>query len=375
MTEPTVALAFTPDYWVEELHRHLSDHGGARVRSVLIEPSVALDEAYDVLVAGHRWPALTRALVADVHGRGRAVLGVFDRAEPASRSHLLELGVDAVVESDGGSEAFVRAIAAVRVERASSEPEPVSTVARRARLVVVGGPCGTGRTEVAIQLALAISAQCSTALVDADDVAPAIAQRLQLAIEPNLRTAIEAAEHGRGDFDRAIARYASLRVVAGIPNTGSWAHVRPAEVLRVIDAVGERAPLVVVDGAGCLEDFRSGTRGRFATARALVGEADLLVCVCDAAPHGLCRLLAWTVAAQELAPDTPVAVVVNRAPSARFRRGEIYEEITASVPVVDVNFVPYDERVADAAWAGTPVPRGPFTRSLARLAAIVGAGQ
>ena len=30
MAEPEVALAFTADVWVEELHRHLSDHGGAR---------------------------------------------------------------------------------------------------------------------------------------------------------------------------------------------------------------------------------------------------------------------------------------------------------------------------------------------------------
>ncbi len=67
MSEPEVALAFTPDPWVEELHRHLTDHGGARVRSVLVEPTLALEESYDVLVAGHRWPPLTRALVGDLH--------------------------------------------------------------------------------------------------------------------------------------------------------------------------------------------------------------------------------------------------------------------------------------------------------------------
>ena len=110
MSEPTVALAFTPDYWVEELHRHLTDHGGARVRCVVVEPLVALEESYDVLVAGHRWPALTRGLVNDVHARNRIVLGVFDREEPGSRKHLLGLGVDGIVESDAGRDAFVRAI-------------------------------------------------------------------------------------------------------------------------------------------------------------------------------------------------------------------------------------------------------------------------
>ncbi len=37
MREPEVALAFTADLWVEGLHRHLTDHGGARVRTLLVE--------------------------------------------------------------------------------------------------------------------------------------------------------------------------------------------------------------------------------------------------------------------------------------------------------------------------------------------------
>ena len=42
MTEPEVALVFTAEPWVEELHRHLSDHGGARIRSLVVEQSIAL---------------------------------------------------------------------------------------------------------------------------------------------------------------------------------------------------------------------------------------------------------------------------------------------------------------------------------------------
>ncbi len=60
--EPTVALVFSPEPWVEELHRHLAHHGGARVRQIVVEPSVALDEEYDALVVSDRWPALTWAV-------------------------------------------------------------------------------------------------------------------------------------------------------------------------------------------------------------------------------------------------------------------------------------------------------------------------
>ena len=44
----------------KELHRHLADHGGARVRQIVLEPALALEEEYDTLVVSDRWPALTR---------------------------------------------------------------------------------------------------------------------------------------------------------------------------------------------------------------------------------------------------------------------------------------------------------------------------
>jgi hypothetical protein len=50
MPEPEVALVFSPEAWVEGLHRHLTDHGGARVRQVIVDPSLAFDEEYGTLV-------------------------------------------------------------------------------------------------------------------------------------------------------------------------------------------------------------------------------------------------------------------------------------------------------------------------------------
>jgi CO dehydrogenase nickel-insertion accessory protein CooC1 len=374
VSEPEVALAFTPDPWVEELHRHLTDHGGARVRSVLVEPSLALDESYDVLVAGHRWPPLTRALVGDIQARGRAILGVFDREESASRKHLLALGVDAVVESDASPAGFVRAIVATAGQRQHRVPDAAPVVEPRAgRLIAIGGTPGSGRTEIAIELARVAQRAGEIVLVDADDVGPAVAQRLHLPIEPNLRTAIDAIEHARGELHACIVKESAtgLQVVGGVPNAGAWAQVRPGEVLRVIDQLGRTAPVVIADGAGTLEDVGgSSTRGRYATARALVTEADVLVAVADAAPHRITRLLAWVVEARALAPETPLVVVVNRAPSDRYRRGELYEELSNTIVVHDVAFVPHDRHVADAAWSGSPVRRGPFTRAVSRIADV-----
>ncbi len=232
-------------------------------------PGILREESYDVLVVGHRWAPLTRALVGDVHARGHAVLGVFDREEPASRKHLAALGVDAIVESDAGVDGFVRAIIATAGNRPERPAEPAPLADRRAgRLVVVGGPPGVGRTEIAIGMALACTRTHSVALVDADDVAPAVAQRLHLSIEPNLRTAIDAVEHGRGELDACVISEPRwhLSIVAGVPNPGAWAQVRPGEVVRVIDRLADAAEIVVADGAGSLEEVgASGSRGRFAT--------------------------------------------------------------------------------------------------------------
>lgn len=376
MTEPEVALAFTPDPWVEQVHRHLTDHGGARVRSIVVEPTVALEETYDVLVAGHRWPALTRALVADVHARGRAIVGVYDREEPASRKHLLALGVDTVIESDASLDSIVRAIGASAGARDDRPHVTVSRAPRAGRLCAIGGAPGTGRTEIAIHCAMALTRTSPVVLVDADDVAPAVAQRLHLPIEPNLRNAIDAAEHGRGSLDACVRhdRRFGARVLAGVMHPAAWSQTRPGEVLRVIDALAPEGALVVADGAGLLDDVGTATgRGRYATARALLTDADALVAVCDASPHGVTRLLAWYAQARALAADTPLVVCVNRVPGGAFRRGELFEELTEHVAPVDVLFVPYDPRVPEAAWHGTTVGRGQFARALDRLAMVVAA--
>src|SRR5262249_38214364 len=138
------------------------------------------------------------------------------------------------------------------------------------------------------------------------------------------------------------------------------------EVLRVIDAL---SGLIVVDGAGPLDDIGAvGTRGRYATARALVARADKLVVVADASPHGIARAQAWIADAIALASNVDTIVIVNRAPSSRFQRGELFGELMESCPVRDVAFVPHDPRVLNAAWNGVGVARGSFTRAIGALA-------
>jgi MinD superfamily P-loop ATPase len=377
MREPEIAIAFTPDPWVEQLHRHFADHGGARVRQLVFEPATLLDESFDVLVASHRWPALTRGFVGELHDRGRRVLGVFDPGEPASRQVVERAGVDRVVAADATPREVLEALLVLMpdptaVDIGVLDPWQPNTGASqvgsaRSQRVVVTGPAGSGSTEVAIELTRSLAGSVPTVLVDADEVAPAVATRLALPIEPNLRTAIDCVEHGPGDVSDAVISIADgFDVIAGLPNVHAWEQVRVTEVERVLRAtetVGFRR--VVVDVAATLEDVGGPRRGRHAVTRAVVSSADRCVAVGAATPVGIARLVAWVADLRLLAPDVALDVVVNRAPRDAFRRREIEQEIAATFPAGTLTFVPFDRRVETAAWDGELVSRGAFTKAVA----------
>ncbi len=381
MTEPEIALVFSPEPWVEDLHRHFADHGGARIRQVVMDQRLALDEEYGVLVVSHRWPALTRGFVDAVHGRNRTILGVFDPAEPTARTFLADLGIDGVVANDASPAEFLAAILTLvptprRVPRAPADPpaaiEPFGSV-DQAPMTVVGGPAGGGSTEIAIELAHRLGSAGGVVLVDADDVAPSVAQRLGLPIEPNIRTAIDAVEFGMGDLEAALVPggAAGVAVLAGLPNVAAWAQLRPEELSDVLTALVRPRSGLVVDIAGRIEHVPGPVRARYAVGRTLLTEADSIVAVTAATPVAVTRLLAWVAEVRVLAPATRVHVVINRAPSDGFTRAEITAEIVRTYPPASLHFVPEDDKVPAAAWLGSAVAAGPFTRAVEKIADVV----
>jgi MinD-like ATPase involved in chromosome partitioning or flagellar assembly len=386
VAEPEVALVFSPETWVEGLHRHLTDHGGARVRQVIVDPSLAFDEDYGTLVVSHRWPGLTRTFVDAIHRRGRRILGVFDPDEPAGREFLVSLGVDHVLASDAAMAEFVDAfttlapdgqqpgpsVTALEAAVDLGPPPPTKVDGDRAtrHLIAIGGSPGAGATELAIGITAALTRYGERAvLVDADDVVPSIAQRLGLPIEPNLRSAIESVEYGMADVNAAIVRVRrALDVLCGLPNASAWSQVRPSEVLDVIEAIARSHDYVVANVASRLEDVGRGGRGRYGISRAVVSEASVLVGVTPAMPVGVTRLLGWVTDVRALNGNASVHLVVNRAPRDAFRRAQLDQEIRRTFEPESLLFVPHDPRVEAAAWSGELVANGPYVKAIAELA-------
>lgn len=385
MREPELAIAASPREWAQRLHRHVADHGGARVRVTALQRRDVLDEAVDVLVADDSTSFLTAQLVAELHALGGLLLGVYDGDAPTGKGELLQLGADDVLERGCSAEEFLRVIAALvrtrpRPDRlaapsapASVGPAPVPAGGARGHLVAVAG-CGggTGATEVAVALALAVARRGGHAvLADTDEVAPSIAQRLGLRLYPNLRAAVDAVEQRTGDLLATLTPALSgrLAVLVGLSNGRDWNHVRPGEVVDVLGRLREVATHLVANAGPLVEDTRAeGGQRRFGQSRAVVSAADGLIGVGLATPVGLTRVLEWVAAVRDLNPTASVHLVLNRAPASGFQRREVEAEIHRTFTPSTLTFLPPDPRVPAAAWSGRAVEDGPFSRGVAALA-------
>lgn len=371
MADLELALAASARDWSDALHRFLTDHGGARVRAVVMGAEEVAAESFDVLVIDDVCSFLTPRLVELVRRHGRAVVGVFDPRDGAdAKRRLLDCGVDDVVETGASPEEFLAVLLRVRElrpEPLAFEP-PLPQPGPSGRVIAVGAPPGgTGATEIAVALA----AEMGALLIDADDVAPSIAQRLGCPLHPNLRTAIDVVHHRSGEVEEALTSVGDMRLVAGLVSGEEWSQLHPGEVQAVVDEYAALAGTVVVNVASGLERPGLG-EGRFGLARGLVGRADVVVGVGLPHPVGVTRLVLWMLEAATLAPDARWLTVVNRLPRSMYQRGEVSQELARALPGVPVALVPDDSRVREAAWAGATVAGGPFRRAVRRLARQVG---
>lgn len=408
MSEPEIALAASPRGWPQRLHLHVADHGGARVRATVVHPRDALAEGYDVFIVDDTTSFLSRRLVGELHEQGRQVLGVYDPEDPRGKGELVELGVDAVCDANAPAEDFLevvidlarhRALARQSAEsdaldEASSRVDaelggvssaPVATArdqggdratdrATRGWITAVGSPGGgSGATEVAIGLAAAVGARGEACvLVDGDDVAPALAQRLGLGPYPNIRAAVDAVEHRAGELADTLTAVRSGRfwALSGLASPLDWPQLRATEAEAVVTALARRCHHVLVNVGHRLEDLpAAGGAGRYAPTRALTASADTVVGVGLPTPVGVTRLLEWLGEVRALASETPVHLVLNHAPARGFKRRECETELLRNATPASLTFVPADARVAAAAWAGEVVRSGPFARTVAGLAA------
>jgi Mrp family chromosome partitioning ATPase len=349
-----------------------------------LTPNDVVDADFDVLVLDSWSSLLTRRMVDQVQREGRAVLVLVNSERPEAEANRLgELGVSLSLPVSSEAERIVsRAaeVAAVRrfIDNELEDPFPhePETVSRDGghRLVVVTGDDGV--TEVAVNLAAALSRTGrSTALVDLDTARPAIAQRLDVAIVPNLLTASDHVRRGRFGTDSVVSHNSGCAVIPGRANPREWDELSLVDAGELLDGLRDLYATTVAVVHPILEDVAplSGLEGRFDVGRHTVEKADEVLVATSGSPVGLVRTLG-TIADVRSLTAAPIHVVVNRMPPDGFRRAEWSRELTRTAGHTSLWFLPFDSRIPIAAWDGRLLTQGRFYKAVTRMTADLVAG-
>lgn len=384
MRDIEIALAVSTRRWSDHLHRFLVDHGGARVRLYVMQPEDAFSERFDVLLIDDICSFLSPHLVEKLNRAGRRVVGVYDPAEfPDGKDRLLACDVSEVIEADADPEEFLALVDQLGIVRDGGEDligeetelrPAIAHPAERHALIAIGSPPGgCGATEVAIAVARRLAERYeSVALLDVDQRAPSVAQRLGLGLYPNLLTAIDAVHHHSERLDACwhTLRGTSLRVLPGVPNISDRTELRRGEVAEVLLETSKLADVTVVN-FGFAENSPADQHIWEAAGNvsdAVMTLATVLVGVAFPSPVGVTRMIEWIGQLRAKHSTIAAHLVVNRTPPSLSQRKALFEELSKAVGSTRIVFLPEDTRVAQAAWNGVLVERGKFRRGCDRLA-------
>lgn len=355
-----IALAASAREWPDRLHRFLLDHGGARVVDRVMSAEQAQASRFDVLLIDDVCSFLTPRLVSLLKRSGSEVIGVFTPEDGSdAKRRLLECGISDVIETEAPPEEFIAKIEATLAHRlpvVDTELVASNTVA----IAVTGPSAGVGITEVAMALAWSLAARKSTVLLDLDPVWPSVAQRLGLGLHPNIRTAIDCALHSPERLPQSVSRIDSLGVVGGRADFGQAAPISRHDVVSLLDCLGDHAAVVVAD-LGPLGDVEGG----------LIREFDTVIAVGAPDPVGVTRFIKTVGQLNSAHPGRSVLGVVNMIGRGGFRGGEVALEIQRSFPDLPFVTLPYDPKVAEAAWDGRVATGRFYSKAVTAMADVI----
>ena len=241
--------------------------------------------------------------------------------------------------------------------------------------MVAGASGGVGTTEIAIGLTTALASRRKGAvLVDADDIGPAVAQRLHLDVHPNLRSAIDIVHNRSGKLASSLIAMpdGGFEVLGGLANRRDWFELRPVDVSETVLELSRLRMHVVVNVSSRLEDLPAmGGPARYGVTRSMLALADVVVLVAAPTPVGVARVLDWIAEAQSLIEATPLFVAFNAFNGGPFKAAELDAELRQVYQPRSILFIPHDKGLAHATWQGFLPSRGPFSKAMETLATIV----
>jgi MinD-like ATPase involved in chromosome partitioning or flagellar assembly len=320
----------------------------------------ATKASYDVLIVDDVCSFLTPRLVAMIKQAGAEVIGVYMPEDGSdAKRRLLECGISDVIETEASPEEFLAKIGTALAHRSEAPATEPSMTSPALRIAVTGACEGVGMTEVAVALAQSLTNDLEAVLVDLDQRWPSVAQRLNLPVHPNIRTALDHALHRIERLDEAIHLLGDLMIVGGRADGGRGAEISRSDSMMLLDALGTRSEVIVAD------------IGPFHGSSALLREFDTAILVGEGTPVGVSRLVKTAGAILTQYQAQSLLVVVNKTGRGSFRRFEILKEIGRVLPDVPAVTLPYETRVEPAAWDGTLLQKGRYGRAVGEVSKVV----
>ncbi len=328
-----------------------------------------------VAVLSASFIGVDRSVVERLQLAGLQVVGLA-HAEDAQR--VRALGMDAVVETESGPSAVVAAIRALDATAPAPPPAPTAPDhAAAGRVVVVWGTHGApGRTTLAIELAEQLTQRGAALLVDADTVAPALAQHLGIVDEASgLALACRMAAQGRLDTVRRHAlSVGDLDVLTGLTRPDRWREVPGGDVSAVLEAARSEYDWIVVDVTGGLSSDEADPATAFAPTRngaqlAALAAADHTLVVGRADAVGMYRLLTLLVDA----PQEEALTVVNQVRRSAAPAQQLEEVLERLAGETDPLLVPedrpgVDRAVRDGVFLSAAAPKSATVAAVAKIA-------
>lgn len=386
MGELKLGVSMSARGWRQELQRHVFNHANGVDIIVIRDARVALESnAIHILLVDPDCIWLTPTVASKLRANGVKILLAFDTDDGDAETLLADrLGVTATIAANAGADAILSLCwdhAPIALHVPDHIPDDPTPRPKIGRVIAVGGPAGAGRSEIALLLATGLGQRNQrTLLIDADEFAPSVAERLQLPRHPNLVSALDLLrgdgdQHAIGDIaiGKSLAHRASrgdaarpFDVLTGMAARGDWILLRDDLVAELLDAGLTRWQTVVADVAPTLETSDRWASDRYPASRRIVTNADEIVLVMNPSPSGIAHGLRWLVDAFDASPFGSIHVVCNRMPRDRFVRAEIERELVAVTKssIAGLWFVPHDRKIPVAAWNGELVGRSRAARAL-----------
>ena len=273
----------------------------------------------------------------------------------------------------------------------ADHPASPPAVGRRAALIAVTGPGGTGASTAAIALAQGLAPDCSDVLLadlrrdaeqamlhDAGDVIPGIDDLVdafrRAAPAPELVRSMTFAVPERG-----------YQLLLGLRRSHGWATMRPAAFAAALDALRRHHAVVVADTDADVEGEDGGgsidVEERNVMARTACATADVVLVIGAPGMKGTHSLARVVLALFDLGvTDRRVIPVVNRSPRHPRMRAELatalHRLMPATATVGGPIFLPSlpPRRVDDALRDGVRLPQAMCAPLVGAVRAVAGVG-